>query len=229
MSQPVIFLKLGGSLITDKDQPYTVEKSTLIRISSEIHLFLQHNPGMRMIIGHGSGSFGHTSAAKYHTRQGVKTPEEWGGFQKVCFDARSLDQIVLQNLQSAGVPAISFPPSTQVICKNHEIKSWDLSFIQRSLDNGLIPLIFGDTVLDDGIGGTILSTEDLFIHLTRHIPPRQILSGRDRGRSVGRLSSQREVDPQNHPSQLPHPQGPDPRISIHRRDRWNDHKDREYA
>lgn len=175
MSQPVIFLKLGGSLITDKDRPYTVEESTLKRLSSEIQLFLQHHPGIRMIIGHGSGSFGHTSASRYHTRQGVSTPEEWVGFQKVCFDARSLNQIVLQNLQSAGVPAISFPPSTQVISKDHEIQSWNLSFIQRSLDSGLIPLIFGDTVLDNGIGGTILSTEDLFIYLTRHIPPQQIL------------------------------------------------------
>ena len=87
--------------------------------------------------------------AKYHTRQGVTTPEEWVGFQKVCFDARSLNQIVMQSLQYAGVPAISFPPSTQVICIKHAIQSWDLSFIQRSLDNGLIPLIFGDTVLDD--------------------------------------------------------------------------------
>lgn len=175
MPRPVIYLKLGGSLITDKDQPYTVEESILKHISSEIRLFLQDHPATRMIIGHGSGSFGHTSAAKYHTRQGVSTPEEWIGFQKVCYDARSLNQIVLQSFQLAGIPAISFPPSTQVICKDHEIQSWDISLIQRSLDNGLIPLIFGDTVLDESIGGTILSTEDLFIHLTRYIPPQQIL------------------------------------------------------
>jgi isopentenyl phosphate kinase len=175
MTGPVIFLKLGGSLITNKDKPYTVEEGTLKRIAAEIHLFLQDHPGTRLIIGHGSGSFGHTSAARFHTRQGVSSPEEWIGFQQVCFDARSLNQIVLQTFQTAGIPAISFPPSTQVMCDNHEIQTWDVSLIQRSLEHGLIPLIFGDTVLDNSIGGTILSTEDLFIHLTRYIHPKRIL------------------------------------------------------
>jgi isopentenyl phosphate kinase len=175
MTGQVIFLKLGGSLITNKDIPYTIDDGTLKRISAEIFRFLQDHPGTNLIVGHGSGSFGHTSAARYHTRQGVSTPEEWRGFQHVCYDARSLNQIVLQALQSAGIPVISFPPSTQVICDNHEIQSWDVTFIQRSLEHGLVPLIFGDTVLDDSLGGTILSTEDLFIYLTRKISPRRIL------------------------------------------------------
>ncbi len=149
MTGPVIFLKLGGSLITNKDKPYTVEEDTLNRIAAEIQQFLQDHPGTRLIIGHGSGSFGHTSAARFHTRQGVSSPEEWIGFQQVCFDARSLNQIVLQTFQAAGIPAISFPPSTQVICDNHEIQTWDVSYIQRSLEHDLIPLIFGDTVLDE--------------------------------------------------------------------------------
>lgn len=175
MTSQVIFLKLGGSLITNKDKPYTVEVSTLIRISTEIHQFLQDHPQTRLIIGHGSGSFGHTSASKFHTRDGVSSPEEWLGFQQVCFDARSLNQIVLQTLHKSSVPAIAFPPSTQIISRDHEIQSWNIAGIRKALDHGLVPLIFGDTVFDESIGGTILSTEDLFTYLAPWILPEKIL------------------------------------------------------
>jgi isopentenyl phosphate kinase len=38
-----------------------------------------------------------------------------------------------------------------------------------------VPLIFGDTVLDDQLGGTICSTEDLFLHLSKSLPPARVL------------------------------------------------------
>lgn len=175
MNDEVIFLKLGGSLITNKDIPYKVEDSILGVLSAEISNFLKNSCGVKLLIGHGSGSFGHTSASQFHTRHGVASHEEWLGFQKVCFDARSLNQIVVQSLQSAGVPVISFPPSTQVISNNHEISFWDTTQIQFSLKNGLVPVIFGDTVFDSTIGGTILSTEELFFHLAEIIRPTRIL------------------------------------------------------
>jgi isopentenyl phosphate kinase len=175
MADSITFLKLGGSLITDKNQPYFVEQSTLDRISSEISCFLCENKNSKLIIGHGSGSFGHTSATKYHTLQGVTTKEEWIGFQKVCYDARSLNQLVMQSLQKANVPAVSFPPSTQITASNRVIQKWETSAIQNVLDHHLVPVIFGDTVLDTSIGGTILSTEELFIHLARQIEPSRIL------------------------------------------------------
>ncbi|MBA4420787.1 MAG: hypothetical protein C0391_06540 [Anaerolinea sp.] len=175
MYKNVKFLKLGGSLITNKDLPYTVETGTLNRISGEIHDYISTNPDNRLIIGHGSGSFGHTSAALYKTWHGVRTGEDWVGFSKVCHDARSLNQLVTQALIQAGVPAISFPPSAQVTCTDHRITRWDTSQIEQSLHYGLVPVVFGDTVLDANIGGTILSTEELFFHLAGIIQPESIL------------------------------------------------------
>jgi len=101
--------------------------------------------------------------------------QEWLGFQQVCYDARSLNQLVMQSLQKADVPAISFPPSSQVTTSNRRIQDWDISTIQTALEHHIIPVIFGDTVFDLDIGGTILSTEELFIHLARHIIPARIL------------------------------------------------------
>ena len=76
----LIFLKLGGSLITDKAKPHSVRLSTMERVLTEIKDASRADPGMQLLIGHGSGSFGHTPAKKYSTRSGVYTEKDWFGF-----------------------------------------------------------------------------------------------------------------------------------------------------
>ena len=53
-----IFLKLGGSLITDKDKPYTARTQVIADIAKEIVAARKTDPDMELLIGHGSGSFG---------------------------------------------------------------------------------------------------------------------------------------------------------------------------
>ena len=59
--------------------------------------------------------------------------------------------------------------------RNHVIETWNTLPIQTALDNHLVPLIYGDVVFDEQIGGTILSTEELFIDLSKHLVPDVIL------------------------------------------------------
>lgn len=178
----LVFLKLGGSLITDKHSPRTPRLEVIDRISSEIAVTLKENPELRMILGHGSGSFGHYSAKKHGTRNGVRTKEDWLGFTEVWHDASSLNRIVLNSLQGAGVPAVCFPPSGSLITRDQEVITWDLSPIISALENDLVPVIYGDVVFDQSLGGTILSTEDLFVHLALQFNPgRILLAGREPG------------------------------------------------
>ena len=53
------FLKLGGSLITDKSRPQTARLDVLERLASEIAQAYHKHPDLSLVIGHGSGSFGH--------------------------------------------------------------------------------------------------------------------------------------------------------------------------
>ena len=71
MTKEIVFLKLGGSLITDKDKPYTPRLDKLANLSLEIKTVLDSIPELVLILGHGSGSFGHTAAKKHGTRDGV--------------------------------------------------------------------------------------------------------------------------------------------------------------
>jgi len=175
-------LKLGGSLITVKTQPRTPRLDMLASLAEEIAVVWRQNPGLRLIVGHGAGSFGHVSAKKYGTRQGVHTPEEWLGFAEVWRDASALNRLVMEALHGAGLPVIALPPSASVLARKGQVERWDLAPLKAALQAGLLPVVFGDVIFDADWGGTILSTEDLFAHLARQLrPTRLLLAGIEMG------------------------------------------------
>jgi isopentenyl phosphate kinase len=176
------FLKLGGSLITDKTRPRTHRAEVLARLTEEIAAARAEDPALRLVLGHGAGSFGHVPAKKYGTRQGVRTIRDWLGFAEVWWEADALNRLVLDALHSAGLPVIALPPSASVIATDGQVTTWDLQPLTGALQSGLLPVVFGDVVFDTARGGTILSTEDLFAHLARQLKPdRLLLAGLETG------------------------------------------------
>jgi isopentenyl phosphate kinase len=188
----LVFLKLGGSLITDKTQAYTARLEKLTDLARQIARALQTQPELRLVLGHGSGSFGHTAAKKYGTRDGIsaslrhppsstKMGDEqegggyWQGFAEVWYQASTLNRYVIQALHETGIPAITFSPAASVWSENGLVAEWNLSQIEAALENGIIPVVHGDVIFDHTKGGTILSTEDLFEHLARKLRPERIL------------------------------------------------------
>ncbi len=178
----IYFLKLGGSLITDKNTVHSYRPKNINRLAQEIALAIKNNPKLQLVLGHGSGSFGHAPAKKYGTRDGASTPADWRGFIEVWNEARTLNQIIVDALYQAGMQTISLPPSASVITKNHVISKWDLQPLKAAMKANLIPLIFGDVVFDIKTGATILSTEELFQYLALRLKPKCILiAGQEKG------------------------------------------------
>jgi isopentenyl phosphate kinase len=175
VSENLCFLKLGGSLITDKNQARTPRPEVIQRLAHEIAMACAQNPGLRLIVGNGAGSFGHVPARRYGTRHGVHTPEEWRGFAEVWRDAAALNRLVTDALGAVGLPAMAFPPSASVTARDGKIAAWDQAPLRAALQAGLLPVIQGDVIFDTVRGGTILSTEDLFEHLARELHPGRIL------------------------------------------------------
>jgi isopentenyl phosphate kinase len=172
---PLVFLKLGGSLITDKTRPYTARLEKLDDLAIQIAAALRENADLRLVLGHGSGSFGHQAATQFDTRRGVSGPEAWRGFAEVWYQASALNRLVIDALRRAGLPAVTFPPAASVTAHDGKVFIWDTYPLQSALSNGLLPIIHGDVVFDEVRGGTILSTEDLFVHLARQLNPERIL------------------------------------------------------
>lgn len=173
--EPLIFLKLGGSLITEKGLAHTARFDVLRRLAQEISEARRDGCGRRLILGHGSGSFGHMPASRYNTRNGVLRPEEWVGFSEVWQEAAALNRLVMEALQRVGLPAVAFPPSAALVAQDGHPQRWELGPLQMALLAGLLPVVYGDVVFDTKRGGTILSTEDLFDHLARLLRPQSIL------------------------------------------------------
>ncbi len=194
-----ILIKLGGSLITDKTRARSFRPERVRRIARQIVRLRDHSPGIRIIVGHGSGSFGHFEAQKYRTAEGVQTERELQGFVKVGAVAAELSLLVQNEFLAARLPTMRFQPSSTVVASKKRIKSFDSRALALALDQQLVPLIHGDIALDESIGGTIVSTETLFAHLVEKLGVQMIIL---LGEVDGVLDQNGELVPRITPSAL---------------------------
>lgn len=184
----LVLLKLGGSLITDKMKPYTPLLDVMDDLAMQIANSLEARPDLRLVIGHGAGSFGHVAASEYKTRDGTPRPSPlihrerdttednyWRGFAEVWYQASSLNRYVMEALHKAGLRTIALPPSGSVIASDGQVSVWETTPMRMALAAGIVPVIFGDVVFDEVRGGTILSTENLFAYLVKALAAERVL------------------------------------------------------
>jgi isopentenyl phosphate kinase len=171
----LLLLKLGGSLITDKLKVAHARLAVLERLAGEIGRARASMPQTSMVLGHGSGSFGHVVAARYGTSQGARTVEEWHGFAEVSAAASRLNRIVLDAFLSSGLPAISLQPSASAQCDDGKLVRLSLQPLHAALDAGLMPVVYGDVAFDRTRGATIISTEMIMSYLAAELRPDWIL------------------------------------------------------
>jgi isopentenyl phosphate kinase len=171
----MIFLKLGGSLITDKGKISTPRRTVLRRVASEISEAMQRSGGFPLVLGHGSGSFGHPVAERYQIAFGVERPDQWRGFAEVWSAANQLNRIVVDSLLEADLRAVSFPPSASAICEAGDIVTMSVEPIEGAIAAGLIPVVQGDVAFDRVQGATVVSTEKVFRFLASYLKPSSVL------------------------------------------------------
>lgn len=177
-----IFLKLGGSLITDKNTPFTARHDIIRDIGNQIKDAIARNPDVRLLIGHGSGSFGHAAAKAVGYKEGNLENYNPVDFESIQIAARQLNNILVDELIKIPLPVISFPPSSYIQSKGKEILNWDVGPIRTALESRMLPIIFGDAVIDSELGGVIFSTEELFLYLIDKLQPEKtLIAGKEKG------------------------------------------------
>jgi len=179
-----VFLKLGGSLITEKNQRYASRPDKLRALAMEIRAALAESAQSRLVLGHGSGSFGHFAVLE-HLNPSLYPPSSqarsrsdtayWKGVAEVWYRASQLNRHVMDALHEAGVPAIAMPPSAGITSDGGKMAGWELGPICAALDAGVLPVVFGDIVFDSALGAKVLSTEVLMWHLAQQLKPARIL------------------------------------------------------
>lgn len=191
----LVFLKLGGSLLTDKTRPQALRADVLARLAGEIAAALRQRPDLRLLLGHGSGSFGHVTARMHGTQVGVRTPQQWRGYAEVARVAAELNRLVVDALWEAGVPVLRLQPSASARCRDGELVSLDECPMVVALAQGLIPVVHGDVALDAVRGGTIVSTEQIFRYLAPRLHPHRVVL-------VGEVEGVLTADPATGPAQV---------------------------
>jgi isopentenyl phosphate kinase len=169
------FVKLGGSLITDKRTEGSFRGQVAVRIADEIHAALDADSSLQILVGHGSGSFGHFAAKQHRTIEGVYTPEQWRAFAHVSVVAAELNYLVAGVFEKAGVPVWRIQPSASANAQDGRLEYMSIEAIQVAVQQGIVPLVYGDVSLDSVRGGTIVSTESIFFYLAQHLPVQRIL------------------------------------------------------
>ncbi|MCK4779600.1 MAG: acetylglutamate kinase, partial [Candidatus Lokiarchaeota archaeon] len=64
----IILLKLGGSLLTDKDEPFSIREDVVKNVVKQII-----DANEKLILIHGGGSFGHPLAREYSISKGINS------------------------------------------------------------------------------------------------------------------------------------------------------------
>ena len=169
-SAPLIFLKLGGSLLTNKNRESSARLETIERCAREVGRALHGRPELRLLLAHGSGSFGHVAAVRSRFGSGGVA-----GYAETGAAAARLNRIVTDIFLGAGLPVVSMQPSASALCDNGRLIEMGTGPIEFALVNGLIPFLFGDVAFDRSRGETIVSTEMLLAYFASVLQPRRIV------------------------------------------------------
>jgi len=157
----LILIKLGGSVLTDKEKSYSFRTRIAKRLLREI----DKSSIDKYIMIHGGGSFGHPGAKKYGLNTKIsKNPAE--GVSKVQLDMRRMNNHILELMQDRGMWGVSVPGGLVTTFENGELDKTDPTLFKRYLSLGLIPVSFGDVATDTENGVTICSGDDLVLGLS---------------------------------------------------------------
>ena len=168
----LLFLKIGGGVITDKTKRYGLLEDVLVQLAREIADGYRQLKDTDLIIGNGAGSFAHYSAHEYRTAEGFVDERSRIGLGWVRFDAVKLNQLVLEELLRVGVPAFSFAPSSLITVNDGKAEHVCMEVIESAIEKGIVPLVYGDPVIDKVKGCGIYSTEMVFAELAKRMVSR---------------------------------------------------------
>jgi len=160
----MILIKLGGSIITNKEKPLSVRRKTIEKIAKSLK-----KTDETMIIVHGGGSYGHYWSVKYN----MHTKEKKYDLRGVAIVKNSmieLNKIVLDSLLKNKLNPYCFPPSNFML-GNRPI-SKKVEEIEKIAKSGLIPVTYGDALWYGQQKTYILSGDKIMTHLAKILKPR---------------------------------------------------------
>jgi isopentenyl phosphate kinase len=161
-------LKLGGSVVTEKDRRETVDEAALSAAADAVAAAL--DGGLEdLVLVHGGGSFGHFHAEE----QGVSTTagtHSASGALAVHDAMKRLNHAVLDALHERDVPALPVHPLSAAARDGEGALTFPLAATRTMLAEGFVPVLHGDGVVHAGEGVTVLSGDEIVVRLAEDLP-----------------------------------------------------------
>ncbi|MBZ6493992.1 isopentenyl phosphate kinase [Natrinema longum] len=161
----MIVLKLGGSVITEKDRPETLDGDALERAADAIAATRESGPE-DLVIVHGGGSFGHHNASEH----GVTTTEgthDASAALDIHGAMTTLNQFVLRRLLERDVEAVPVHPFSAAARDSKGELDLPTGQVETMLAEGFVPVLHGDVIAHAGAGATVVSGDELVAELAR--------------------------------------------------------------
>ena len=157
-------LKLGGSVITEKNRAETLDGPALDAAADAVADGLASDAVERLVVVHGGGSFGHHHADAHDVSTTDGTTDHVA-VTDIHGAMTTLERFVRSRLHDRDVPAVPVHPLS-VASRNAD---GDLSFptaqVETLLNEGFVPVLHGDGVAHAGEGVTVLSGDEIVTSL----------------------------------------------------------------
>jgi isopentenyl phosphate kinase len=174
----LIILKIGGSILTKKDQPFTANMENLQRLALEIAEAYKPKK-MKLVLIHGAGSFGHYIAEKTGIHKGMKTHEDAVAFGVTQKWQNYWNSIVVTELNKHGLPAMPVQASAFSVLRDNKLVWMPMRTIKELLKLGMIPVLYGVPAVDIAQGCCILSGDQILSWIADKLKPEKIIHATD--------------------------------------------------
>lgn len=166
MKPHMTLIKLGGAVITNKEIPNTLRSQVLESLVAQIAK--AYNEGIKEIcIGNGVGSFAHIPALRYKVMDGLIQNDSLIGMAITQDGAAQINRIVVQECIKRQLPAVTFAMSNALVTNKSSANSFCFDVLEQYIQNGCIPVTYGDVIADNSMGCTIWSTDTIFTFLSQ--------------------------------------------------------------
>ncbi len=163
----MILIKLGGSIITNKEKPLSPRRKTIDNLVKDLKKIKEP-----IIIVHGGGSYGHYWSVKYdmHTKE---KKYELRGVSIIKNSMIELNKIILDSMLKNKLNPYCLPP-TDFMSRNKPIVK-KIQEIEKIAKSGLIPVTYGDALWYGQKKSYILSGDKIMTHLSKILKPRIVI------------------------------------------------------
>lgn len=165
LGETIVYVKVGGSFLTYKDKPFSVN---YVALSKLVEALSKVYGSVKLILGNGGGSFAHY-VVKQMYNQNVEATLVF--CQKAT---RLLNHILVNYLADYGFKVVSIQTSAFMV---HNDSSYEV-FIEpllQALRLNLIPVVYGECIYSKTHGFKVVSTEEVFIELSKFIKPERVV------------------------------------------------------